>query len=91
MLKTEEFIGQIRWKFLQSVEAIRKQEFSDTLPRASVQDLGIILMGAGYKVVLSNLLLLGPFDFSLLSSFKHHFIILICCENLNDVILMFYA
>lgn len=41
-----------RWNFLHSAEAIRKQEFSDTLPRASVQDLGVILMGAGYEVVI---------------------------------------
>lgn len=39
-----------RWSFLQSAETIRKQEFSDTLPRASVQDLGVILMGSGYEV-----------------------------------------
>ncbi|XP_031286685.1 cytochrome c biogenesis protein CCS1, chloroplastic [Pistacia vera] len=45
-----------RWKFLQSAEAIRKQEFSDSLPRASIQDLGVILMGAGYEVFLK-----GPF------------------------------
>lgn len=39
-----------RWSFSQSADAIRKQEFSDTLPRASVTDLGVILMGAGYEV-----------------------------------------
>ncbi|CAN1255504.1 Cytochrome c biogenesis protein CCS1, chloroplastic, partial [Linum perenne] len=39
-----------RWSFLQSAEAVRKQEFSDTLPKASVQDLGVILMGSGYEV-----------------------------------------
>ncbi|XP_011088339.1 cytochrome c biogenesis protein CCS1, chloroplastic isoform X2 [Sesamum indicum] len=39
-----------RWSFLHSAEAIRKQEYSDTLPRASIQDLGVILMGAGYEV-----------------------------------------
>ncbi|GAV67110.1 ResB domain-containing protein [Cephalotus follicularis] len=39
-----------RWNFLSSSEAVRKQEFSDVLPRASVQDLGVILMGAGYEV-----------------------------------------
>ncbi|EXB63619.1 hypothetical protein L484_026960 [Morus notabilis] len=38
-----------RWNFLHSAEAILKQEFSDTLPRASVQDLGVILMGSGYE------------------------------------------
>lgn len=43
-----------RWNFLHSAEAIRKQEFSDTLPRASVQDLGVILMGAGYEVFLKG-------------------------------------
>ncbi|KAA8545937.1 hypothetical protein F0562_020612 [Nyssa sinensis] len=41
-----------RWSFLHSAEAIRKQEFSDTLPRASVQDLGVVLMGAGYEFPL---------------------------------------
>ncbi|XP_020096120.1 cytochrome c biogenesis protein CCS1, chloroplastic [Ananas comosus] len=39
-----------RWSFIQSTESIRKQEFADSLPRASIQDLGIILMGAGYEV-----------------------------------------
>ncbi|KAL6899116.1 hypothetical protein ACP4OV_005774 [Aristida adscensionis] len=29
--------------------ARRKQEFADSLPRASIQDLGVILMGAGYE------------------------------------------
>lgn len=43
-----------RWNFLQSSEAIHKQEFSDSLPRASVQDLGVILMGAGYEVFLKG-------------------------------------
>ncbi|KAF4366916.1 hypothetical protein F8388_013981 [Cannabis sativa] len=43
-----------RWKFMDSAEAVRKQEFSDTLPRASVQDLGVILMGAGYEVFLKG-------------------------------------
>ncbi|KAL2927498.1 Cytochrome c biogenesis protein CCS1 chloroplastic [Bienertia sinuspersici] len=38
-----------RWNFLKSSEAICKQEFSDKLPRASVQDLGVVLMGAGYE------------------------------------------
>lgn len=35
---------------MHSAERIRKQEFSDTLPQASIQDLGVILMGAGYEV-----------------------------------------
>ncbi|XXG81323.1 hypothetical protein AAC387_Pa09g1987 [Persea americana] len=39
-----------RWSFLHSAESIRKQEFADSLPRASIQDLGVILMGAGYEV-----------------------------------------
>lgn len=70
---TEEFIGQIRWKFLQSAEAIRKQEFSDTLPRASVQDLGIVLMGAGYEVILSNLILLSLLFFHSFLLLKYHY------------------
>lgn len=40
-----------RWNFLQSGETIRKLECSDILPRASVQDLGVVLMGAGYEVI----------------------------------------
>ncbi|KAK4752116.1 hypothetical protein SAY87_020914 [Trapa incisa] len=43
-----------RWSFLSSPEAIRKQEYSDSLPRASVQDLGVVLMGAGYEVFLKG-------------------------------------
>nr|AKF43169.1 cytochrome c biogenesis protein [Geranium maderense] len=43
-----------RWSFLSSSEAIRKQEFSDSLPRASVKDLGVLLMGAGYEVFLKG-------------------------------------
>ncbi|TQD83269.1 hypothetical protein C1H46_031191 [Malus baccata] len=43
-----------RWNFMQSSEAINKQEFSDSLPRASVQDLGVVLMGAGYEVFLKG-------------------------------------
>ncbi|OEL35372.1 Cytochrome c biogenesis protein CCS1, chloroplastic [Dichanthelium oligosanthes] len=39
-----------RWSFTHSGERIRKQEFADSLPRASIQDLGVILMGAGYEV-----------------------------------------
>lgn len=45
-----------RWNFLHSAEAICKQEFSDTLPRASIQDLGVLLMGAGYEVIIVFLL-----------------------------------
>ncbi|XP_027356469.1 cytochrome c biogenesis protein CCS1, chloroplastic isoform X1 [Abrus precatorius] len=43
-----------RWSFLNSSEAIRKQEFSESLPRASVQDVGTLLMGAGYEVFLKG-------------------------------------
>ncbi|XP_022763571.1 cytochrome c biogenesis protein CCS1, chloroplastic-like isoform X2 [Durio zibethinus] len=43
-----------RWSFLQSADAIRKQEFSEALPRASVKDLGVVLMGAGYEVFLKG-------------------------------------
>ncbi|KAI8016242.1 hypothetical protein LOK49_LG05G01913 [Camellia lanceoleosa] len=43
-----------RWSFLHSAEVISKQEFADTLPRASVKDLGVILMGAGYEVFLKG-------------------------------------
>ncbi|KAI5314329.1 hypothetical protein L3X38_043505 [Prunus dulcis] len=43
-----------RWNFLQSSEAINKQEFSESLPRASIQDLGVVLMGAGYEVFLKG-------------------------------------
>ncbi|XP_057745987.1 cytochrome c biogenesis protein CCS1, chloroplastic [Arachis stenosperma] len=43
-----------RWAFLHSAEAIRKQEFSDTLTRASIEDVGTLLMGAGYEVFLKG-------------------------------------
>ncbi|KAL8096993.1 cytochrome c biogenesis protein CCS1, chloroplastic [Apium graveolens] len=43
-----------RWSFVHSPDKIKKQEFSDTLPSASVQDLGVILMGAGYEVFLKG-------------------------------------
>ncbi|CAJ2679198.1 cytochrome c biogenesis protein CCS1 chloroplastic-like [Trifolium pratense] len=43
-----------RWSFMHSSEAIRKQEFSESLPRASIQDVGTILMGAGYEVFLKG-------------------------------------
>jgi cytochrome c biogenesis protein len=33
--------------------SIKKQAFSESLPRASIQDLGVILMGAGYEVFLT--------------------------------------
>ncbi|XP_042506890.1 cytochrome c biogenesis protein CCS1, chloroplastic [Macadamia integrifolia] len=43
-----------RWSFVHSAEAILKQEFADSLLRASVHDLGVILMGAGYEVFLKG-------------------------------------
>ncbi|KAH7865257.1 hypothetical protein Vadar_004283 [Vaccinium darrowii] len=43
-----------RWSFSQSAESISKQEFAETLPRASVRDLGVILMGHGYEVFLKG-------------------------------------
>ncbi|XP_057964230.1 cytochrome c biogenesis protein CCS1, chloroplastic [Malania oleifera] len=43
-----------RWTFLYSADDIRKLEFADTLPRASIQDMGVILMGAGYEVFLKG-------------------------------------
>ncbi|KAG0466806.1 hypothetical protein HPP92_017787 [Vanilla planifolia] len=43
-----------RWSFMHSTEAIRKQEYSDSLSHASIRDLGVILMGAGYEVFLSG-------------------------------------
>ncbi|CAM0876460.1 unnamed protein product [Alopecurus aequalis] len=39
-----------RWSFMSSGGSIKKQAFSESLPRASIQDLGVILMGAGYEV-----------------------------------------
>uniref|UniRef100_A0A0D3FPJ5 ResB-like domain-containing protein n=2 Tax=Oryza TaxID=4527 RepID=A0A0D3FPJ5_9ORYZ len=39
-----------RWSFMHSAGSIRKQEFAESLPRASIQDLGVILMGYGYEV-----------------------------------------
>ncbi|XP_010461773.1 PREDICTED: cytochrome c biogenesis protein CCS1, chloroplastic-like [Camelina sativa] len=43
-----------RWSFMKSDEAIKKQEFADTLPRASIQDLGMILMGDGFEVFMKG-------------------------------------
>lgn len=37
-----------------SSDTIKKQEFSDTLPNASVQDLGVVLMGSGYEVFVKG-------------------------------------
>ncbi|XP_058183619.1 cytochrome c biogenesis protein CCS1, chloroplastic-like isoform X2 [Rhododendron vialii] len=43
-----------RWSFSHSAESISKQEFAETLPRASIQDLGVVLMGSGYEVFLKG-------------------------------------
>ncbi|XP_078180197.1 cytochrome c biogenesis protein family [Carex rostrata] len=43
-----------RWSFVSSPVTIRKQEFTDSRPRASIQDLGAILMGNGYEVFLKG-------------------------------------
>ncbi|ESQ30548.1 hypothetical protein EUTSA_v10011363mg [Eutrema salsugineum] len=43
-----------RWSFMKSDEAIKKQDFADTLQRASIQDLGVILMGDGYEVFMKG-------------------------------------
>ncbi|PKA57052.1 Cytochrome c biogenesis protein CCS1, chloroplastic [Apostasia shenzhenica] len=43
-----------RWSFMHSANEIHKQEFSDSLVHASIQDLGVILMGAGYEVFLKG-------------------------------------
>ncbi|KAJ6805501.1 uncharacterized protein M6B38_180800 [Iris pallida] len=43
-----------RWSFKQSAESIRKQDFTDSLQRASIHDLGVILMGAGYEVFVKG-------------------------------------
>ncbi|KAG7594593.1 ResB-like domain [Arabidopsis thaliana x Arabidopsis arenosa] len=47
-------LANCRWSFMKSDEAIKKQEFADTLPRASIQDLGMILMGDGYEVFMKG-------------------------------------
>lgn len=49
-------LANCRWSFMKSDEAIKKLEFADTLPRASIQDLGLILMGDGYEVRISSVL-----------------------------------
>ncbi|CAH2036234.1 unnamed protein product [Thlaspi arvense] len=43
-----------RWSFMKSDESIKKQDFADTLQRASIQDLGMILMGDGYEVFMKG-------------------------------------
>ncbi|RAL38869.1 hypothetical protein DM860_015230 [Cuscuta australis] len=43
-----------RWSFLHSARAIRMRDCSDTLTNASLQDLGVVLMGAGYEVFLKG-------------------------------------
>lgn len=48
-----------RWSFMKSRSAILKLDVADSLPRARIQDLGVLLMGAGYEVFLSNSALYG--------------------------------
>ncbi|CAF2217480.1 BnaA08g02730D [Brassica napus] len=43
-----------RWSFMKSDESIKKQDFAESLPRASIQDLGVILMGDGYEVFMKG-------------------------------------
>ncbi|KAF3571297.1 hypothetical protein F2Q69_00058421 [Brassica cretica] len=43
-----------RWSFMKSDDAIKKQDFAESLPRASIQDLGVILMGDGYEVFMKG-------------------------------------
>ncbi|XP_055815732.1 cytochrome c biogenesis protein CCS1, chloroplastic-like isoform X2 [Solanum dulcamara] len=43
-----------RRSFSNSAEAIHKKDDVDTLPRASVEDTGVTLMGAGYEVFLKG-------------------------------------
>ncbi|MQL82220.1 hypothetical protein Taro_014692 [Colocasia esculenta] len=47
-------VARRSWSFMSSADSIRKQDFSEMLPRASIQDLGVILMGAGYEVFLKG-------------------------------------
>ncbi|KAM3291676.1 cytochrome c biogeneis protein CCS1, chloroplastic [Capsicum chacoense] len=46
--------GARRQSFLNSAEAIHKQDDEDTLPRASANDSGVTRMGAGYEVFLKG-------------------------------------
>ncbi|XP_019165389.1 PREDICTED: cytochrome c biogenesis protein CCS1, chloroplastic-like isoform X2 [Ipomoea nil] len=43
-----------RWSFLNSRKPISEQESAETLPKTSVEDLGITLMGTGYEVFLKG-------------------------------------
>ncbi|CAH1418096.1 unnamed protein product [Lactuca virosa] len=43
-----------RWSFVHSSKTIRKLEFADSLPKASIQDLGVVLSGAGYEVFMKG-------------------------------------
>lgn len=43
-----------RWSFLHSANTIRKLEFADSLPKASINDLGVVLSGAGYEVFVKG-------------------------------------
>eukprot|EP00252_Welwitschia_mirabilis_P021355 TRINITY_DN5470_c0_g1_i12.p1 TRINITY_DN5470_c0_g1~~TRINITY_DN5470_c0_g1_i12.p1 ORF type:complete len:459 (-),score=88.33 TRINITY_DN5470_c0_g1_i12:814-2118(-) len=46
-----------RWSFMKSRSAILKLDVAESLPRASIHDLGVLLRGAGYEVFLSGLTL----------------------------------
>ncbi|XP_024974386.1 cytochrome c biogenesis protein CCS1, chloroplastic [Cynara cardunculus var. scolymus] len=43
-----------RWSFLHSANTIRKLEFAESLPKASIQDLGVVLSGVGYEVFMKG-------------------------------------
>ncbi|KAI3667778.1 hypothetical protein L6452_42847 [Arctium lappa] len=43
-----------RWSFLHSANTIRKLEFAESLPKASINDLGVVLSGAGYEVFMKG-------------------------------------
>ncbi|GLJ23088.1 hypothetical protein SUGI_0435870 [Cryptomeria japonica] len=48
-----------RWTFMKSGSAILKLEVAESLPRANIQDLGVLLMGSGYEVFFSESVLYG--------------------------------
>ncbi|KAJ9543580.1 hypothetical protein OSB04_023287 [Centaurea solstitialis] len=43
-----------RWSFVHSAKTIRKLEFADSLPKASIKDLGVVLSGSGYEVFMKG-------------------------------------
>eukprot|EP01018_Ginkgo_biloba_P031966 Gb_26769 [translate_table: standard] len=48
-----------RWSFMKSGSAILKLDVADSLPRARIQDLGVLLMGMGYEVFVNGPSLYG--------------------------------